>query len=73
MEKNEKIEKPEWVEEIERFPAIIQQQIGNLCAGVIGSLVQLYFLSIPLYDAVRNEADSQIRQHFEDIENRNNS
>lgn len=73
MEKNQKNEKPAWVEEIEQFPVIIQQQTGNLCAGLIGSLVQLYFLSIPLYNAVRLEADNQIKAYFAELEKRNNS
>lgn len=73
MEKNEKIEKPAWVEIIESLPEIIRQPIGNTCVGVINSLVQLWFMNPNLYDEVRNEADRIVFEYCSDLEKRSNS
>lgn len=72
MEQKEKIEKPEWVEIVETLPEIIRQQVGTTCAGLISSLVQIYFIKPELYDAVRNASDGMLHDYWLEIENRNN-
>lgn len=52
MEQKEKIEKPAWVESVEKLPEIVRQQVGTTCAGVISSLVQIWLISHDLFGDV---------------------
>lgn len=72
MEQKEKIEKPAWIECVEKLPEIVRQQVGTTSAGVISTLVQLWFIRTDLYDAVIAEAlrtiDEYNQKLFEDAD-----
>lgn len=65
MEQKEKIEKPAWVLEVDKYPDIVRNQIGSTAAGIITSLFQLWLLDRALMDAVISEVKSQIEKFAE--------
>lgn len=73
MEQKEKIEKPEWVEVVETLPEIIRQQVGTTCAGVISSLVQLYYFNDYLFECIIEESKKIVKDYFEELNDRNNA
>lgn len=56
MEKNEKTEKPKWVELIDALPEATRQSIGNLAVSTIQNLAVIGLISADLFDAVVSEA-----------------
>lgn len=59
MEKNNKIEKPHWVELIDALPEATRQSIGNICAQTIQNLAVIALISADLYEAVCDIAYAQ--------------
>lgn len=54
MEKNEKVEKPGWVELVDGLPEASRQYVGNLCANIIQSCSIIALISGDLLDAIKD-------------------
>lgn len=63
MEKNKIVEKPEWVKIVEILPEIVRQAIGNQCASVIASLVQISLCNRALFFSVVDDATSMVNSY----------
>lgn len=62
MEKNEKIENPEWVNIVESLIPSARPFVGRICAQVIPELACIFEVSELLFDAVLEAVKSEISE-----------